>query len=124
MNANTANKPPKRYVESVSTPVNGANTKTVLESDIADVVKNLKAMYADGYNYREIASAVSRTSGWVHNVINDGRYSIRKSDVIAARSAYKISVTRKNRTSKHDALVQSIAGNCIAILKHLEELSD
>lgn len=124
MNANTANKATKHPVNHSSKPVNIANKVSVSDKDSDEVVSILKKMYGDGYNYREIASSISRTSGWVYNVINDGRYSIRRSDVIAARAAYKISITRKNRTRKHDALAQSIVGHCVSILQNVEELSD
>jgi len=122
--ANNANKPTSKRVKSVSGDVYTANSPAVSDKDIRKVTALLIALRDDGYNYREIANAISRTSGWVHQVINGGRFTVKKSDVIAITSAHRLAQTRKNRTRKHDESVQAIARHCIDILKEAEELSN
>lgn len=123
-NANTANKPTVSPIKSVSGIVNNANIKPVSDKDIEKITTLLKSLLDDGYNYREVADAISRSSGWVHQVVNGGRFSVKRSDVIAIHSAYRMAQTRRNRTRKHDESVQAIAQHCISILKEAEELSN
>jgi hypothetical protein len=122
--ANTANRPTNKRIKNVSGNVYTANGTAVSDKDIKKVTSLLTTLRDDGYNYREIANAISRTSGWVHQVINGGRFTVKKSDVIAITSAYRLAQTRKNRTRKHDESVQAIARHCIDILKEAEELSN